>query len=437
MQRTSTRWLELAGFVLAFVAVHGFLWWLTLVSANLPLGDVTITYSRWIETGRTADFWVGIDGAWVYPILAIVPMAAAALGGVASIGTGWLLLMVLLDAAACAFLWRFRARVGSSDRFGVHGVRVVWWWLLFLLALGPIALGRIDTVATAFALVGVAFVASRPAVASALFTAGAWTKVWPAALVAVLLLLRRGHRRGVLAGALVLSALIVLVDVLWGGAPYLLSFVGEQTGRGLQIESPLATPFMWAAAFGVPGAAVFYDQEILTFEVSGAGTSAAAAVSTPLMAVVVVAGVVLALWAARRGARRAELAPVLALLFVAALIATNKVGSPQYIGWLAVPIVWGLAAGAPSARRFVPIAVLALPMALLTQVIYPGYYDQLLGVQPWILVMLTVRNVLEVAILVWSVVVLVRMGRAAGSGRVSARSSPSVRDQPEPGRMDA
>jgi hypothetical protein len=431
VQRTSTRWLELAGFVLAFAAVHGFLWWLTLVSANLPLGDVTITYSRWIETGRTADFWVGIDGAWVYPILAIVPMAAAALGGVESIGTGWLLLMVLLDAMACAFLWRFRARVGSSV------VRVVWWWLLFLLALGPIALGRIDTVATVFALVGVAFVASRPAVASALFTAGAWTKVWPAALVAVLLLLRRGHRRGVLAGALVLSALIVLVDVLWGGAPYLLSFVGEQTGRALQIESPLATPFMWAAALGVPGAAVFYDQDILTFEVSGAGTSAAAAVSTPLMAVVVVAGVVLALWAARRGARRAELAPVLALLFVAALIATNKVGSPQYIGWFAVPIVWGLAAGTPSARRFVPIAVLALPMALLTQLIYPGYYDQVLTVQPWILVVLTVRNVLEVAILVWSVVVLVRIGRSAGSGRASARSSPSVRDQPEPGRMDA
>ncbi|MBT1546855.1 glycosyltransferase 87 family protein [Curtobacterium aurantiacum] len=431
MQRTSNRWLELAGFVLAFVAVHGFLWWLTLVSANLPLGDVTITYSRWIETGRTADFWVGIDGAWVYPILAIVPMAAAALGGVESIGTGWLVLMVLLDAAACAFLWRFRARVGSS------GVRVVWWWLLFLLALGPIALGRIDTVATVSALVGVTFVASRPAVASALFTAGAWTKVWPAALVAVLLLVRRGHRRGVLAGALVLSALIVLVDVLWGGAPYLLSFVGEQTGRALQIESPLATPFMWAAAFGADGAAVFYNQEILTFEVSGAGTSAAAAVSTPLMAAVVVAGVVLALWAAHRGARRAELAPVLALLFVAALIATNKVGSPQYIGWFAVPIVWGLAAGAPSARRFVPIAVLALPMALLTQLVYPGYYDQVLGVQPWILVVLTLRNVLEVAILVWSVVVLVRMGRSAESRWVSARSSPSVRDQPEPGRMDA
>nr|WP_277355402.1 glycosyltransferase 87 family protein [Curtobacterium pusillum] len=392
----------------------------------MPLGDVTITYRRWIETGHTSGFWVGIDEDWVYPILAIVPMAAAALGGVGSIGTGWLVLMVVLDAVACAFLWRFRA----------FGVRVVWWWLAFLLALGPIGLGRIDTVATVLALVGVAFVATRPAIASALFTAGAWTKVWPAALVGVLLLLRRGHRRGVLGSALVLTALIVLVDVLYGGAAHLLSFVGQQTGRALQIEAPLATPFMWAAAFGVPGAAVYYDREILTFEVSGAGTHAAAAVSTPLMAVVVVVGVLLAMWAVRRGAHRTEAAPLLALLFVAALVAANKVGSPQYIGWFAVPIVWGLVAGRPSARRFLPVAVAALPMALLTQVVYPGFYDQVLTVQPWVLVVLTLRNALEVGVLVWSVVALVRLGVAA-RGRSDAAPDPVVPPLAEPGRMDA
>ncbi|WP_336696627.1 hypothetical protein [Curtobacterium sp. USHLN213] len=425
MQRTVWRsrwrsqWPEVAAFVVAFAAVHAVLWWLTSVSANLPLGDVTITYRRWIETGHASGFWVGIDEDWVYPILAIVPMAAAAVGGVTSIGTGWLVLMVVLDAVACAFLWRFRGL----------GVRVVWWWLAFLLALGPIGLGRIDTVATVLALVGVAFVASRPAVASALFTAGAWTKVWPAALVGVLLLLRRGHRRGVLVGALVLTALIVLVDVLYGGAAHLFSFVGQQSGRALQIEAPLATPFMWAAALGVPGVAVYYDQQILTFEVSGAGTHAAAAVSTPLMAVVVVGGVLLALWAVHRGAHRAEAAPLLALLLVAALVAANKVGSPQYIGWFAVPIVWGLVAGRPSARRFLPVAVAAIPMALLTQVIYPGFYDQVLTVQPWVLVVLTLRNALEVGVLVWSVVAIVRLGV-----RARATAVPVV---PAGGRMDA
>ncbi len=93
VQRTVSRsqWspgrFEVVGFAVAFVVVHAVLWWLTSVSANLPLGDVTITYRRWIETGQGSHFWVGIDEDWVYPILAIVPMAAAALGGVASIGT--------------------------------------------------------------------------------------------------------------------------------------------------------------------------------------------------------------------------------------------------------------------------------------------------------------------------------------------------------------
>ncbi|WP_144765424.1 glycosyltransferase 87 family protein [Curtobacterium sp. 9128] len=403
-----SRRLELAGFAVAFLAVHALLWWLTTFIANLPLGDVTGIYRTWIENGRTTHVWVGLDSDWVYPILAIVPMAAAALGGLASIGTGWLVLMILLDAVACAFLWRFRA----------FGISVVWWWLVFLLALGPIGLGRIDTVSTAVALVGVAFVGARPALASAVFTIGAWVKVWPAALVAVLLVLRRGHRGGVVAGAATVTALVVLVDVLYGGAAHLLSFVGQQSGRGLQVEAPLATPFMWAAAAHVLGAAVFYDREILTFEVMGSGTHLAAAVSTPLMAIAVFGGVGLAAWAAARGARRTEVAPVLALVLVAALIATNKVGSPQYIGWFAVPIVWGLVAGRGSARRFLPLALTALPMAFLTQLIYPGYYDQLLSVQPWILVVLTVRNVLEVVLLLWGIVLLVRMALQARRGAV-------------------
>jgi len=422
-----SRWVGGVGFALAFLVVHAVLWWLATTVPNQPLGDVTITYRRWIEVGRTDHSWVGIDTDWVYPVFAIVPMAAAALGGTAAIGSGWLALMVLLDAVACAFLWRFRA----------FGVRVVWWWLVFLLALGPIALGRIDTVATAIALVGVAFVVTRPAVASALFTAAAWTKVWPAALVGVLLLLRRGHRGAVVTGAAVVTGLVVLVDVLYGGAPHLLSFVTEQTGRALQIEAPLATPFVWAAALGVPGAAVYYDREILTFEVSGAGTHAAAALSTPLMGLVVVGGVVAALVAVHRGARRADVAPVLALLFVAALIAANKVGSPQYVGWYAVPVVWGLVAGRPSARRFLPVALGVLPMAVLTQVVYPGYYDQLLAVQPWIVVVLTVRNLLEVAVLAWSVVVLVRLGRGASGVHDGAEVARPVRRDVAGGRMDA
>jgi hypothetical protein len=115
-----------------------------------------------------------------------------------------------------------------------------------------------------------------------------------------------------------------------------------------------------------------------------------------------------------------------------------------------VPIVWGLVAGRGSARRFLPVAVAALPMALLTQLVYPGWYDQVLTVQPWILVVLTVRNALEVAILVWAVVAVVRLGldgqrgsrpvvQPGGSGRV-VDSGPDPESGPDPasrGRMGA
>ncbi|KTR38268.1 hypothetical protein NS263_14110, partial [Curtobacterium oceanosedimentum] len=143
-----------------------------------------------------------------------------------------------------------------------------------------------------------------------------------------------------------------------------------------------------------------------------------------------------------------------ALLFVATLIAVNKVGSPQYVGWYAVPVVWGLVAGYPSARRFLPVAIGLLPLALLTQVIYPGFYDQLLAVRPWMVSVLTVRNALEVVVLVWAVVVLVRLARrssvpapggpavrppaARPSGRPSASTvEPPVHGGVDRGRMDA
>jgi hypothetical protein len=395
--------------VVAFGVVHWVLLLLAVTVPNEPIGDVTMTYSRWVATGLASNDWVGLDSAWVYPIVALVPMIIAAVGTVAYMGTTWLLLMSAIHVVVAIVLWRFRAL----------GVRVLWWWLAFLLALGPIGLGRIDTVATAVALIGVAFVAARPAIASALFTVAAWVKVWPAALVLVLVALRRGSRRGIVVGALTVTAAVVVIDVVLGGGAYLFSFVGQQAGRALQIESPLATPFLWQAHAHVLGAAIYYDRVILTFEVSGPGTGFAARLSTPLMAAVVVAAVVLAIRAVVDGVRRSEVAPLLATILVLALIVTNKVGSPQYIGWIAVPIVWGLVAGTPSARRFRVGAILALPLAALTQVIYPAYYDRLLDLSTWMLVVVSVRNALEIVLLVWGVVALVRAGTAARRWRAA------------------
>ena len=45
----------------------------------------------------------------------------------------------------------------------------------------------------------------------------------------------------------------------------------------------------------------------------------------------------------QRGALVAELLAPLSLALVSAFIAFNKVGSPQYMTWLAVPIILGIA----------------------------------------------------------------------------------------------
>ena len=46
-------------------------------------------------------------------------------------------------------------------------------------------------------------------------------------------------------------------------------FVADQTGRGLQLEAPVSTFYLWRAVARIPGSFIYYDHELLTFQVSG------------------------------------------------------------------------------------------------------------------------------------------------------------------------
>jgi hypothetical protein len=355
----------------------------------------------------------------VYPILALPPMIASNLLGPEWVASLWLSLVFVVDAVAFAFVTGY-----GRDR---RGALAGWWWLALLLLLGPIALTRIDAFATAAALVGVLLLLRAPRAAGALLAVGAWIKVWPAALVvAALVALRR--RVDVLLGALVLSAVVVAGVLLLGGGAHVFSFVTAQSGRGLQIEAGLATPWLWVAA-GHPGGpvSVYYDTAILTYQVRGAGVPATAAFATPLLVLAVGAVLVLGILAARRGAAAAELLPALALGFTTALIVANKVGSPQYIGWLAVPVVLGLAVRATGrGMPFTAPAVLTLVIAALTQLVYPFFYDDVLRLQPPILAVLTARNLLLLVLFAWAVALLVRLVRRPVAGGEDGRWLPDV-----------
>lgn len=383
----------------AFVLAHLWLGLLNLYAPGLPLGDVTIVYKFWMEQGFYGNQWVGIDTVWVYPIVAIVPMLAAWAFGPEQYAATWLSLVMILNAVAFGFVtgWgRSRERVG-----------VAWWWVAFLIALGPIALGRIDSITVPLAMIATLLIARRPVVAVVLLTIATWIKVWPAALIASALIALRSRGR-LLVAAAATSAAILLVALGLGSGGNALSFVTQQTGRGLQIEAPISTFWLWQVAAGTPDTFVYYDRLILTFQLSGAGVDATAALMTPVLALAVVAIALLGVRASRAGVPAAELLPPLALAFTVALIAFNKVGSPQFVSWIAVPVVLGLAThSAGFGRSFRTPAILALVIASLTQVIYPYLYNDLLATEVPILIVLTARNVLLFVLLGWAVQALV------------------------------
>ncbi|MBX3093039.1 MAG: DUF2029 domain-containing protein [Cryobacterium sp.] len=386
---------------LAFFAVHVLLVWLNLTAYGLPLGDVTIVYTFWVDQLVSNGYWVGIDSAWVYPVLAIVPMLLALAAGPDLYGLSWLVLMTVLNAAAFGTLigWRGAAR----------NVGAAWWWLAFLFALGPIALGRIDAVTVPLAIIGALLVVKHPAAATVVLTIAAWIKVWPAALVGALIIAARERWR-ILATALGASAVIIAVALLLGSGGNVLSFIAQQTGRGLQVEAPVSTFWLWRVFGGDRTSSVYYDNAILTWQVKGPGVVETALVMTGVQVLVVLGLIALAIFAMRGGATATELFAPLSLAFVLALIAFNKVGSPQFVSWLAVPVILGLVLH----RRgrgwsFAVPALLVGVIAVLTHVMYPYLYGYVLTVHPLMLMVVTVRNALYFVVLAWAVVRLWRL----------------------------
>lgn len=444
--RTASRAVRLAALVahpvalgLGFLVVHAWLIVANLTLPGLPMGDIEFVYPYWAGLGLNGFGWVGIDTSWVYPYPALLPMLAVLPFGPEGDGIAWLLLMAALNVVAMV-------AVAGVHRGGLRAL-AGWWWLVFLVALGPIALGRIDTVTVALSLIAAGILGDHPRWAGALIAAAAWVKVWPGALLLAALVALRA-RWQVLRGFLTVSITVIAFGLVLGAGLALLTPLTEQSRRGLQVESVVSTPWMWAAALDPDAVSIRYGQDILTWQVWGPGSEATALLVTPVLAVVVAAIIALGVIAARRGAVEARLLPPLVLALVAALIVVNKVGSPQFATWIAVPVVLGLIVRAHGGVSFTVPAGLALAIAALTQVMYPVQYGAVLNAEIWMLVVLTVRNLTYLMLLVWAVTALGReaFGRMEGvhPGVLSdlsetaqtADAPPPTAHEPPPARHD-
>ncbi|MGC5169336.1 glycosyltransferase 87 family protein [Microbacterium sp. DT81.1] len=397
----------------AFLLVHLGVAVLGWVQANQPMGDVYFLYEPWSTRALNDGGIVGITEPWVYPPLALLPMALAhGLSWIHGYTVGWAVFVTACSAAAFGLLV---GRGRSSGR-----TVAAWFWLAFLALLGPIGMYRIDAVTVPLAVAGLLWLAKAPWAGSVLLAIGAWMKIWPAALIlAGLLALRR--RAVVLGGAAIVSGAVLAGVVLAGGASHALGFVTAQTGRGLQLEAPVSMFYLWRAVADIPGSFIFYNRDLLTFQVAGPQVDVVIAAMTPLLVVAVMAVAVVGGVKARRGAPFVTLFPPLSLALVLTLIVVNKVGSPQFESWLIAPLVLWLVV---DRRRGWPLAATGLAIAALTQAVYPLAYHRVLAAEPFAVALLTARNLLLVVLLVWSITRLVRVSaprrlrRGAFPGRV-------------------
>ena len=382
----------------AFVLVHAVVIWLGFAGDHAASWDVDQLYRWWAGRTLTGEAFPGITEDWVYPPLAHLPiLLVGAFSGLVDYTLGWGLLITALDAAAFAVL------LGNGRSRG--RLIAAWFWLAAILALGGVGMFRLDAVTVPLAVAGGLWLVGRPWLGSALLAVATWIKVWPAALLAAALIAVR-RRLAVVGGAAIVSAVVVIAVVLAGGGAHLLGFVGDQTSRGLQIEAPVSTVYMLLAAAGAPGAAVVYDEDLITFQVTGPGMDAVIAVMTPVLIAGMLAIAVVGALKAWRGASFVALFPPLAAALVLGFIVLNKVGSPQYMTWLVAPVVVGLVL---QVRRWWRPAVLTLVLLALTQLIFPFWYDAILTLMPAGVALLVVRNVLLVGLFAWVVVRLARV----------------------------
>lgn len=387
--------LQLIGLLWASVLVH---FWLIFEASTqlavMPLNDLHL-YGSWMSEQQSSNFEVvyGITRDWVYPFVAQLPMLIAALfGGSSGLLNGWLVMITLMNLIALGQLVNWGR--GSSSAF-----RAGWYWLAFLALLGPVAIGRIDSVATVLAIFGlVALSKNQLTAAMILFTSGAWIKIWPVSLALAAFIADKRRKLAFIVAAST-TAIFLGIGAVLGGGLEMLSFVTKQGDRALQIEAPIATIWLWLAKFNLADATIYFDKNLMTNQIAGLGALEVSWLMTPVMVGALAITAWLGVRAYKAGAPTNHVFAAIALTATLDLIVFNKVGSPQFEGWLAVPLMAGIIFNAPKWRT---AAIGGLVIALLTNLVYPIFYIDLMGLGWLSLTTLTTRNIALIWLLIWA-----------------------------------
>lgn len=379
-------------------------------SSNLVRVDISGTYHNWYDVLITWSM-PHDDITWQYPPAAAAIFLSPDLLPFLTYFQAFVALTVLCDGVILAGLLR-AARRGDGSMAGA----LLWLLALPLLMATPFA--RYDVQVTLLAVGSLLCLRHRPRLGGVIAGIGAMVKVWP---LLTLLGTPRGKstREAVIAAALSCAALLAVFAVLFRDS---LGFLGNQGGRGVQVESVGGSALMLAMRTKVwPGKITF---QYGAFEYVGPYVPAVARAS---LALTVVGFVLLLLWRVR--ARRWTAATPLdaALCAVMVFTVTSRVISPQYMIWLL-----GLAAVCLTSRHTTqrPVAWLLAAAAVLTSLVFPVWYGDVLQNTWFGTLLLCARNGLLLGATVWSGVRLWRATVGAGAEEAGPARDPEPAGAP-------
>jgi hypothetical protein len=182
----------------------------------------------------------------------------------------------------------------------------------------------------------------------------------------------------------------------------------------------MAMFWIWAAKLGVPDVGIYYDEEIITNQVYGALVDEVSALSTLVLIGALLITVALTWRASRAGAERNQIFALSALTGVLDLIVFNKVGSPQFMAWLALPLI-AIIYFQINKSWFSVASIFAI--GVLTNLVYPVFYMDLMGLGDWSVALLTVRNILLIALLVHA---NIRLGALAKAPKIQTTNQAAL-----------
>jgi len=372
--------------------------WLGTASGD-PLGDVRYIYDAWVANMAQGHYLLGITDPWVYPYVAQVPLWLAHWIYPPDYLTGWLVLVVNLNMLLIAYTLGWGKRMDRA--------KAAWFFIACVFLIGPVAIGRLEVFSLALTVfAAIAFLEKRESTSMQLFNAATWIKVSPMAALFSGFIVSENRKRFVL-HMLIGTAVILGIGLLLGGNMNMFSFITMQSGRGIQVESTIAIFWLIQILVGIAGSKIYYDNEIVTFQISGFGVSEVASIMTLVQFGALVITIFLGFRAMRAGA---DSNTAFAWIFLTAtldLLVFNKVGSPQYELWVVGAAIFGILAKTANWRLVVWITVITSGLSWL---IFPIFYGDLLASNPLGVSLLVLRNLGMIVILVYANIQLTKLG---------------------------